>query len=172
MLLGAIFPFRNKTKIRRSWQKESCLRTISEGIQSLVELIWMIMKNKTFVDLAFYMAFTVLILVTSSTQNIDFARKLHKGLKKNYFKKIINKSYSLMSHPFSCIITCPSLVYLLRLPLSLGTWLLPPPKKKKFRCALGVFAENFSGPGVSPGDHRSKSYCIAQVLHFKKFLTI
>ena len=45
------------------------------AIQSLVELIWTIKKNKKLVDLAFYMGFVHLEWVTSSTQSVNIAKR-------------------------------------------------------------------------------------------------
>ena len=39
VLFGAIFSLRNKAKFSKSWRKKSCLRMVSVGIPSLVDLI-------------------------------------------------------------------------------------------------------------------------------------
>ena len=59
VLFGVILPFKDKTQIQKSGPLKSCLREVSEGVQSLVKLIQMMNENNTFVNFAFYMDFRI-----------------------------------------------------------------------------------------------------------------
>ena len=36
---SVILPFKDKTKVQKSWRLKSCLRAVSEGVQNFVKLI-------------------------------------------------------------------------------------------------------------------------------------
>ena len=74
VLFGAILHSETKQKFEKVDGRKEAYKVWSSSFER-------IRKNKTFVDLAFYVRFPDLIWVTSSTQNISVVKKTNLGIK-------------------------------------------------------------------------------------------